>query len=59
MTGADLRAIRLRLDMTQRDLATALGYSVEHWSRMETGAAAIERPELLRLALEALLARAA
>lgn len=57
MTGAQLRAWRLRLDLSQHGLAEALGVhpqTVSDWERDKTR---IAHPKILRLALERLRER--
>ncbi len=54
MTGADLRAWRIRLGMTQPELAAALSVGRNTVTRWERSLAPIGNPGMLRLALERL-----
>lgn len=54
MTGADLRAARNSLKMTQGELASALGVTIKTISRWEIGVCNIQHPTILALALTAL-----
>lgn len=58
MTPADLREARLALGLTQKALAERLGIPRNTWARWERGAMPVEHPEILWLALTALLLRA-
>lgn len=58
MTGAELRAARLALGMSQRALAKELGVGQTVVWSWEAGKYPIERPATLALALEALSVRA-
>ena len=57
MTGAELRALRTALGLSQRALGQALGVQQATVWRWESEAMPIERPRMMRLALEALAAR--
>lgn len=57
MISTDLRARRERLGLTQTQLAQALGLTQNTVSRWEIGKTAIQHPEILSLALEALESR--
>lgn len=54
MTPADLKAAREALGLSQNGLAERLGVSQSTVSRWEAGLMPIERPAMLRLALERL-----
>ena len=54
MTPADLRAARLALGITQRELARRLDVSKDVLNRWERGRNTIQHPAILRLALERL-----
>ena len=51
MTGADLRAARAALGLSQRALATRLGVTQATVWRWEHGTTAIEHPKMLELAI--------
>jgi DNA-binding transcriptional regulator YiaG/uncharacterized protein YuzE len=53
VTGESLRSWRDQLGLSQRELATQLNVEQELLGAWEAGAVAIENPELLRLALQA------
>lgn len=53
----NLRATRDRLQLTQRELAEYLQVPVNTIARWECGEVRIERPEMLRLAMEHLNCR--
>lgn len=53
MTPNDLKSLRQRLDLSVTDAARATGYSRQHWHKLESGQHPIQRPGLIRLALEA------
>lgn len=57
MTGTDLRAWRIRLGMTQPELAAVLSVTRNTVTRWERGIAPIGNPGMLRLALERLAQR--
>lgn len=44
MTNKELRALRLKLDVTQREMAEKLGVSLPMYSLYETGKAEISKP---------------
>ena len=50
MTGADLKAWRHRLGLTQRQAAEQLGVPPLTLSAWETGRVAVKRPAMLQLA---------
>lgn len=52
MTPADLKALRERLGLSVTEAARAAGYSRQHWHKLETGQHPIQRPHILRIALE-------
>jgi transcriptional regulator with XRE-family HTH domain len=54
MTPADLLAARQALGLSQAALAARLGIPRNTWARWERSELAIEKPEILRLALERL-----
>ena len=54
MTGAEIRTARKRLGWSQSRLAEALGVTRNTVARWELGELRVERPEMLRLALERL-----
>jgi len=57
VTGAELRALRNALGLSQRALGKELGVQQATVWRWESEAMPIERPRMMRLALEALAAR--
>lgn len=57
LSGDDIRMIRGSLNMTQTELALALGTTQNTVSRWEGGTTPVANPVMLRLALEGLLAR--
>ncbi len=54
MDGEGLKAFRLRMKMTQDEIADALGVANNTIARWERGERRIEHPQMLRLALERL-----
>jgi transcriptional regulator with XRE-family HTH domain len=52
VTGADLRAKRHLLGMSQAALATALGVTANTVARWERGTMKIARPELLEMSMK-------
>jgi DNA-binding transcriptional regulator YiaG len=54
MTGAELKAWRQRLGLTQKEAAVQLGIPVLTVSAWEVGRVPIKRPRMLQLALQAL-----
>jgi DNA-binding transcriptional regulator YiaG len=51
MTGMEMRESRLELKLSQLELATIVGMSREHLSRMETGAEAVSQGTAMVLML--------
>jgi transcriptional regulator with XRE-family HTH domain len=54
VTGAELKAARLALGLSQRGLAERLGVPQATIWRWEAGKTAVQQPRILRLALERL-----
>ena len=59
MTGAELKASRIRMKMTQAQFADHLGVSQEMVSMMETGTKQVPRDVAQRLSRSSSLSRAA
>jgi transcriptional regulator with XRE-family HTH domain len=54
VTPADLKAARLALGLSQAAMAERLRIPRNTWHRWERGILPVEKPEILRLALERL-----
>jgi transcriptional regulator with XRE-family HTH domain len=54
VTPADLKATRLALGLSQKAIAERLGVPRNTWHRWERGLLPVEKPTILRLALERL-----